>query len=163
MFDFMNEFLSCVSQRPRCERELKEDTINGYHIDTCAIDDRDWIYETAIQHKQFNNGEWIIVRGYDTEEEARAGHVMWVEKAKAGFQKLYDVFSEKIYPKDRKQEQKPKPIYTISEWRCERCETIVRHESYMTEEELQKERVCPFCRGALWLLEFQIGPRGWGR
>lgn len=30
---------------------------------------------------------------------------MWVKSAKAGFQKLYDVFEEKIYPKEKKELQ----------------------------------------------------------
>lgn len=87
MFDFSSELFGFMNQRPRYERELKEDTVNGYHIDTCAVDDRDWNYETAIQHEQFRGGEWIVVRGYDSKEEAEAGHDMWVKSAKAGFQK----------------------------------------------------------------------------
>lgn len=69
MFDFSSELFGFMNQRPRYERELKEDTVNGYHIDTCAVDDRDWNYETAIQHEQFRGGEWIVVRGYDSKEE----------------------------------------------------------------------------------------------
>lgn len=95
--DFMSEFIGCMTQRPRYERELEEDTVNGYHIDTCAVDDRDWLWETAICHKRFNSGDWIVVQGYDTKEKAKAGHNMWIEKAKAGFQKLYDVYDEKTY------------------------------------------------------------------
>ena len=49
MFDFTSGLFGFMNQRPRYERELKEDTVNGYHIDTCAVDDRDWNYETAIQ------------------------------------------------------------------------------------------------------------------
>ena len=72
MFDLASELFGFMNQRPRYERELKEDTVNGYHIDTCAVDDRDWNYETAIQHEQFRGGEWIVVRGYDSKEEAEA-------------------------------------------------------------------------------------------
>lgn len=63
-------------------------------------------WATAIQHEQFRGGEWIVVRGYDSKEEAEAGHDMWVKSAKAGFQKLYDVFEEKIYPKEKKKKSR---------------------------------------------------------
>ena len=43
-------------------------------LDTVAVDDREWMYETAIQHPKFNDNEWIVIRGYDTKEEAKAGH-----------------------------------------------------------------------------------------
>ena len=40
-------------------------------LDTVAVDDREWKYETAIQHPKFNDNEWIVIRGYDTKEEAK--------------------------------------------------------------------------------------------
>ena len=43
-------------------------------LDTVAVDDREWGYETAIQHPKFNDNEWIVIRGYGTKEEAKAGH-----------------------------------------------------------------------------------------
>jgi len=43
-------------------------------LDTVAVDDREWAYETAIQHPKFNDNEWIVIRGYDTKEEAKEGH-----------------------------------------------------------------------------------------
>ena len=43
-------------------------------LDTVAVDDREWKYETAIQHPKFNDNEWIVIRGYDTKEEAKKGH-----------------------------------------------------------------------------------------
>ena len=153
MFDFSSELFGFMNQRPRYERELKEDTVNGYHIDTCAVDDRDWNYETAIQHEQFRGGEWIVVRGYDSKQEAEAGHDMWVKSAKAGFQKLYDVFEEKIYPKEKKEE---KPVHFILTYACDRCMTSMKHEAYMTKKELQEERICPFCGGKLHMREFEI-------
>lgn len=153
MFDFTSEFFGFMNQRPRYERELKEDTVNGYHIDTRAVDDRSWNYETAIQHEQFRGGEWIVVRGYDSKEEAEAGHDMWAKRAKAGFQKLYDVFEEKIFPKEK---QKEKPVHFVLKYACDRCMTSVRHEAYMEKKDFQKERFCPFCGGSLHMREFEI-------
>lgn len=43
-------------------------------LDTVAVNDREWMYETAIQHPKFNDNEWIVIRGYNTKEEAEAGH-----------------------------------------------------------------------------------------
>lgn len=110
-------------------------------------------WATAIQHEQFRGGEWIVVRGYDSKEEAEAGHDMWVKSAKAGFQKLYDVFEEKIYPKEKKEE---KPVHFILTYSCDRCMTSVKHEAYMKKKEFQKERFCPFCGGKLHMREFKI-------
>ena len=156
MFDFTSEFFGFMNQRPRYERELKEDTVNGYHIDTCAVDDRSWNYETAIQHEQFRGGEWIVVRGYDSKEEAEAGHDMWVKGAKAGFQKLYDVFEEKIYPKEKQEE---KTVHFILNYACDRCMTSVKHEAYMKKKEFQEERFCPFCGEKLHLRDFEVRDR----
>jgi hypothetical protein len=49
-------------------------------IDTCGgMTDSDHFYETGISHISYNNGDWIIVEGYDTEEDARNGHNKWVK------------------------------------------------------------------------------------
>lgn len=96
---------------------------------------------------------WIVVRGYDSKEEAEAGHDMWVKSAKAGFQKRYDVFEEKIFPKEKQEE---KPVYFILKYACDRCMTSVNHEAYMKKKEFQEKRFCPFCGGELHMREFQI-------
>lgn len=140
-------------RQSRAERAVCENTVNNYHIDTCKVYDRSWNFETGICHPDFHRGNWIIVRGYGTLDEAKSGHAMWCEKAKNGFQKLYDVFEEKIYSKER-------PIFAqggISgtgikkrgrlerKWSCRECNAIVERQCLLTEENLETSPCCPFC------------------
>lgn len=134
----------------RAERALLENTVNDYHIDTCKVFDRDWHYETGIRHPSFRGGEWVIVRGYDTVEEAKAGHLMWCEKAKAGFQKLYDVFEEKIFCKERCTPSMPKISYH-AKWTCTPCHAIVERFAITTREEAVSPPRCPFCGESMYV------------
>lgn len=128
----------------RAERALLEDTVNHYHIDTCKVFDRDWNYETGIEHPSFRGGEWVVVRGYDTIEEAKAGHLMWCEKAKAGFQKLYDIFEEKIFCKEKYTPSIPKVSY-YAKWTCIPCHASVERFGIATRKEAVSPPRCPFC------------------
>jgi hypothetical protein len=47
-------------------------------IDTCyATDTRHW--ETGIRHPRQNEGNWIIVEYYQSEDAAKEGNAKWVE------------------------------------------------------------------------------------
>lgn len=72
------------------------------------------------------------------------------------FKKAYDVFEEKIYPKEKQEE---KPVHFVLTYACDRCVTSVKHEAYMKKEEFQKERICPFCGEKLHMKEFEIMSR----
>lgn len=126
------------------ERALLDNIVNDYHIDTCEVFARDWNYETRIKHPSFRGGEWVIVRGYDTVEEAKAGHLMWCEKAKAGFQKLYDIFEEKIFCKERYTPSIPRISY-YAKWTCIPCHASVERFVITTREEAVSPLHCPFC------------------
>lgn len=70
-------------------------------LDTVAVDDREWLYETAIQHPKFNDNEWIVIRGYDTKEEAKAGHkelITYYLMNRPAF--IKDIWSEIDYLRD---------------------------------------------------------------
>lgn len=49
-------------------------------IDTCQVSDGERPYETAVSHKEYNGGGWVIVEAYDTEHDALIGHRRWVDK-----------------------------------------------------------------------------------
>lgn len=49
-------------------------------VGTVAVSDGKQPYETGVQHPAYNDGKWVIVEGYDTKEDAQAGHDRWVEK-----------------------------------------------------------------------------------
>lgn len=70
-------------------------------LDTVAVDDREWEYETAIKHPKFNDNEWIVIRGYDTKEEAEAGHeelITYYLMNRPAF--IKDIWSEIDYLRD---------------------------------------------------------------
>lgn len=47
-------------------------------ISTAYVNDAARPYETAVEHRQYNDGKMVIVAAYDTKEEAQAGHNHWV-------------------------------------------------------------------------------------
>lgn len=53
---------------------------NNLVVDTCKVYDGHKPYETAVSHKDYNYGDWIIVEAYDTREAAEEGHLRWVGK-----------------------------------------------------------------------------------
>ena len=73
MFDFVN-MMGNYDDR-KIDRYEKDEII----ISTAMVTDSDWNYETAVSHLSYNNGNWIIVEGYDTKEDAENGHSKWVE------------------------------------------------------------------------------------
>lgn len=50
-----------------------------FTIDTAWVSDREQPYETAIAHKNFNDGDWIILGWSNTKEEAQIFHNRMVE------------------------------------------------------------------------------------
>jgi hypothetical protein len=52
----------------------------GLIVDTCGgMTDSEHEYETGIAHPSYNDGKWVIVEDYDTEEDAKKGHDKWVK------------------------------------------------------------------------------------
>lgn len=86
------------------ERKVARDEVNDYTIDTVLVTDRSWLYETAIMHEDFNDGDWIIVEGYDTKEDAIKGHKKWLEKCKIeNIVQLTDCYTEQVFVVSRLQ------------------------------------------------------------
>lgn len=155
---YYSEIFAWMRSRPRSERELREDLVGDYHIDTCAVDDREWNYETAIECRHFNNGNWVVVRGYETREEAEAGHATWCDKAKNGFQKLYDVYENRIYFKEESEKTKQRKLirrYTSCKFTCLQCGTKVSTSVPLLEADAFSTR-CPICKNILGLYEFTV-------
>lgn len=73
MFDFFNMVGNYE------ERKVDNFQKGDLTIDTCRVTDSDKDFETAIEHKSYNDGKWIIVELYDTKEEAQKGHDKWVK------------------------------------------------------------------------------------
>lgn len=74
MFDFFN------MQDNYEDRKVDNFLIEGVLcVDTCYVSDGDHPYETAISHKLYNDGHWVIVEAYDSRSNAQHGHDCWVE------------------------------------------------------------------------------------
>ncbi len=65
------------------DRKVDRYKEDGLTISTARVTDSDWDYETAVSHLSYNNGDWIIVEGYDDLEKAEKEHKAWVEKMTA--------------------------------------------------------------------------------
>jgi hypothetical protein len=62
------------------QRKVENTEINGATIDTAQVHDSARPYETAINHPDYKDGDWIVVELYDTKDLAKVGHKKWVEK-----------------------------------------------------------------------------------
>lgn len=72
MFDFLS--MADNYEQRKVARYEKDNLI----VDTCSANDSEQPYETGISHKSYNNGEWIVVETYDTQEQAEQGHAQWI-------------------------------------------------------------------------------------
>ena len=60
------------------ERKVERFEEGDLVIDTAAVNDSNYPYETAIKHPFYNEGKWVIVQTYNSKEEAIIGHKEWV-------------------------------------------------------------------------------------
>ena len=77
------------------ERKVERYETDEVIVDTCAANDQPepFEYETAIAHREYNGGSWIIVELYKTKKESRIGHKKWVKLMTAEIlpEKLIDI------------------------------------------------------------------------
>lgn len=62
-------------------------------LDTCVVTDRDFPYETAVKHRDFNGGDWIVLEWSSTKKDAQKVHAKWLEKLDTGVDSLSDVYT----------------------------------------------------------------------
>ena len=72
MFGFM-DMMDNYESRKVGNNKLPND---GF-VSTARVTDSSKPYETAVKHKDYNDGQIIIVEMYDTIEEAKIGHKKW--------------------------------------------------------------------------------------
>lgn len=51
-------------------------------VSTARVSDGGQPYETAVQSPRYNGGKWVIVQAYNTKQDAKAGHLEWVNRMK---------------------------------------------------------------------------------
>ena len=74
-------------------------------VDTALVTDRGLSYETAIAHKDFNGGEWIVLGWRSTKEEAQKFHDEMVEHFLTNGDTILsvkDVFDNVVYTRKEK-------------------------------------------------------------
>ena len=92
MLDWLNMFGN-YEQRVVANTK-REDFI----VDTAIVTDRDWIYETAVKHKDFNNGSWIVLDGCSNKEKAEQMHNKWLKFLdEENYNSLTDYYKEQTY------------------------------------------------------------------
>ena len=77
-----------------------------FTIDTALVTDRELLYETAIAHKDFRGGEWIILGWRSTKEEAQKFHnemVAYYTCHGETVQKIEDVYEHVMYTRKEKE------------------------------------------------------------
>lgn len=80
MFDFLGMIDNYEERKVDRFERTNEHGETDLIVDTCLVTDSKQPYETAVSHKAYNNGKWIVVGTYDAKEEAQTGHNRWVEK-----------------------------------------------------------------------------------
>lgn len=102
MFDFF------LMEETYEERKIRRYENKNLIISTAIVIDSPAFAETAISHKQYNNGNWIVVENYENKKEAIKGHEKWKKKmtskilpknltdiSRAEIKQLCDVFSDR--------------------------------------------------------------------
>lgn len=73
----MFDFLSMADDYE--ERKIERFEGLGMVIDTCRVTDSDDPFETAVQHPNYHDNDWVIVETYSDKDSAVEGHKKWVD------------------------------------------------------------------------------------
>lgn len=94
----LNWIAICAMAGNYNHRKVERTERDNFILDTVKVYDRDWLYETAVKHKNFYGNNWIILEGCDTKEEAIEMHNKWLEKMeKNDFNILTDYYDGTSY------------------------------------------------------------------
>lgn len=88
------------------DRKVDRFETDLFTIDTALVTDRTLPYETAIAHKNFRGGEWIILGWRRTKEEAQKFHnemVAYYTCHGETVQKIEDVYEHVMYIRKEKE------------------------------------------------------------
>lgn len=66
MFDFLPIIFN------HDERVVDNYKCDLFTVDTCVVTDRAMKYETAVEHKNFNDGKWVILEYSETKKRSTA-------------------------------------------------------------------------------------------
>lgn len=136
-----------------------ESKVNGYEIETRPIGSSPCSFETRVTHEDFNNGMPVTVNHYKNLHDAAKGQFNWMKKAEGGFNKLYDIYDNKIYPKEKRfpvRFEENAPVKIALKYRCVYCTTEISHNQRggIPNEKLPKK--CPFCGETMLLEDYRV-------
>lgn len=100
MNDIIGEFCMLAMIGNYEDRLVRNTKNDEFELDTVAVYDRPWNYETAVQHKGFEFEEWIVLDGCDTKEVAEEMHQRWLDKLLSGVDELTDIFTGDVFHKE---------------------------------------------------------------
>lgn len=101
----------------------------------------------------------VTVNHYKNLHDAAKGQFNWMKKAEGGFNKLYDIYDNKIYPKEKRfpvSFEENAPVKIALKYRCVYCTTEISHNQRggIPNEKLPKK--CPFCGEAMLLEDYRV-------
>lgn len=138
-----------------------ESKVNGYEIETRPIACGACRFETRVTHQDFNDGMPVTVNHYENLYDATKGQFNWMQKAEGGFNKLYDIYENKVYPKIKRfpvSFDENAPVRIELEYRCVYCDTTIHHKQCggIPNEKLSKK--CPFCGETMLMEGYRANP-----
>ena len=78
------------------DRVVGRDEFDWGFISTVKVNDGRKLFETAVKHHDYNEGDMVIVDCYDTKKQAKAGHDRWVTKMENPPEELVDIANSEI-------------------------------------------------------------------
>lgn len=101
----------------------------------------------------------VTVNHYKNLHDAAKGQFNWMKKAEGGFNKLYDIYDNKIYPKEKRfpvRFEENAPVKIALKYRCVYCTTEISHNQRggIPNEKLPKK--CPFCGETMLLEDYRV-------
>ena len=103
---FFDDLYSMFEMAATYEKRKVDNTkTDVFEVDTALVTDRKWIYETAVRHKDYNDGEWIVVEGCYDKETAQVLHNKWVNiMLRDEHRCLTDIWEDKAYIRGKNNE-----------------------------------------------------------
>lgn len=82
------------------ERCVRNDKTEGFTLDTALVTNRDYQYETAVKSPYFKGGNWLVLEGSDTKEQALVVHEKWLAVLSCDVHSLRDCADGVTYKKE---------------------------------------------------------------
>lgn len=138
-----------------------ESKVNGYEIETRPVASGACSFVTWVTHEDFNEGMPVAVNRHENLHDAAKEHFNWMQKAEGGFNKLYDIYKNEVYPKIKRfpvSFGENAPVEITLKYRCVCCRTEMSHTQRggIPNEKLPMK--CPFCGETMRMDDCRVSP-----